>query len=139
LQQFLRDQCKARQDTIERSLPADEVAKLRPKFETELAFGEAYQRDYQAYADEKIRAGANLNDPHFFDDFHAGRPSIASKVGPEEWYAGSVHGSRTSAMFRAFWGWGLLTGGACLFLLAIVFRWLCRPRHPLTLTVTPPP
>jgi hypothetical protein len=139
LQQFLRDHSKARQNTIEQSLPADEVAGLRPKFEAELAFGEAYQRDYQAYAEEKIRAGANLNDPHFFDEFHAGRPPIASKVGPEEWYAGSIHGGGSSAWLGAFFQWGLLTGGACLLLLAIIFRWLCRPRNPLTLAVIPPP
>ncbi|HJZ91201.1 MAG TPA: hypothetical protein VKE40_10030 [Gemmataceae bacterium] len=139
LQQFLRDHCKARQDAIERSLPADEAAGLRPKLEAELAFGEAYQHDYQAYADEKIRAGANLNDPLFFDEFHAGRPPIASKVGPEEWYAGSIHGGGSSARSGAFFQWGLLTGGACLLLLAIVYRLLCRPGNPLALTAIPPP
>jgi hypothetical protein len=139
-QQFLRLHCRARQDAIEKSLPANEVAELRPRFEAELAFGEAYQRDYQAYEEQKIQAGANLGDEHFYDEFHAGRPPIASKVGPEEWYSGARQGSRTVAGFRAFWEWGLLTGGACVLLMALVTRWLYRPPTRLGVAdVTPPP
>jgi hypothetical protein len=131
LQQFLREHCKKRQAAIERSLPAAEIADLRPKFDAELAFGEAYQRDYQAYEEDKIQAGADLNDPHFFDEFYAGRAPIASKVGPEEWYAGSTGHGRTNAQFQAFWEWGVLTGGAAVLLLALLFLWLCRPRQRL--------
>ena len=139
LQQFLRDHCQARQAVIEKSLKPDDAAGLRTKFEAELAFGEAYQRDYQAYTEQKIDAGANLNDPHFFDEFHAGRPSIASKVGPEEWYAGEVRGYGIAGKSRAFWAWGLLTGGACVLVLALIQRWRYRP-SPLRLTeITPPP
>ena len=91
-QEFLRNHCAPRQGAIEASLPRKEVAGLRPKFDAELAFGEAYQRDYQAYEEQKIQAGANINDEHFYDEFLAGRPPIASKVGPEEWYAGRTAG-----------------------------------------------
>lgn len=132
LQQFLRAHCKTRQAAIERSLPAAEVAELRPKFEAELAFGEAYQRDYQAYEEEKIQAGADLNDAHIFDEFYASRPPIASKVGPEEWYAGTTGPGRITAQVRAFWEWGMLTGGAAVLALALIVLGLCRqPRHPL--------
>lgn len=135
----LRDHCRGRQAAIEKSLPKDEVAELRPKFEAEVAFGESYQRDYQAYTEEKIKAGANLNDEHFFDEFHASRPPIASKVGPEEWYAGTNSGFGLVRKFGAFWEWGLLTGGTCVLLLALVVRSRVR-RSPLRLTeVTPPP
>jgi hypothetical protein len=137
-QDFLRDQCQRRQAAIERSLPSSEVATLRPQFEAELAFGKQYQRDYQAYAEEKIQSGANLNDPHFFDEFHAERPPIASKVGPEEWYAGESSG--ITARLGAFWEWGALTGGACVLLLALIANWIYRPRLRLRLTeVNPPP
>jgi hypothetical protein len=128
--EFLRNHCAQRQATIEASLPRDEVASLRPKFDAELAFGEAYQRDYQAYEEQKILAAANPNDEHFYDEFHAGRPPIASKVGPEEWYAGEGRGSHTTAGFRAFWEWGLLTGGACVLLMALVVRRLAREVTP---------
>ena len=134
LQQFLRDHCRGRQAEIERSLKPDDAAGLRPKFEAELAFGEAYQRDLQAYTEQRIAAGADPGNPHFFDDFHAGRPPIASKVGPEEWYAGEVRGFGLSRKGRAFWGWGFLTGGACVLVLALIQRWRFRPAG-----VTPPP
>ncbi len=57
--------CRRRQAVIERGLPADDVAALRPRFEAELAHGRRYQEAYQAYEAERIRAGASLDDPHF--------------------------------------------------------------------------
>ncbi|MBO0700195.1 MAG: hypothetical protein J2P46_17480, partial [Zavarzinella sp.] len=135
LQQFLREHCQRRQAAIERSLPAAEVAGLRPKFESELAFGEAYQRDYQAYEQEKIQAGADLNDAHFFDEYFASRPPIASKVGPEEWYAGTTGPGRMTAQLRAFCEWGMLTGGAVVLLLAVVFLLVCKPGDRLRVEV----
>jgi hypothetical protein len=138
-QDFLRAHCRKRQTAIEQSLPVDEVAALRPKFEAELAFGEAYQRDYQTFEEQKIAAGANLNDQHFYDEFHAGRPPIASKVGPEEWYAG-VREALVGATFVAFWKWGPFVGGACVFLLTLAICLLCRPPARLRVTeVTPRP
>jgi hypothetical protein len=104
-----------------------------------LAFGEAYQRAFQLYTEEKIAAGANLDDPHFFDGFHDSRPAIASQVGPEEWYAGARQSYGITGKFRAFWAWGFLTGGAFVLVLALIQRWRFRP-SPLRLTeVTPPP
>lgn len=134
LQEFLRAHCRDRQAGIERSLPPDDAAGLRPKFDAELAFGEAYQRDYQEYTERKVAAGADLDDPHFFDEFHAGRPPIASHVGPEEWYAGEVRGFGLRGKVRAFWAWGFLTGGACFLAFALIQRRRFRPA-----TVTPPP
>jgi hypothetical protein len=128
LQQFLPDHCKSRQTAIEQSLPANEVAGLRPKFESELAFGEQYQREYQDYEEGKIRAGANLNDEHFYDEFHATHEPIASKVGPEEWYAGTTDHSRNEAKLNAFWQWGLFSGGACVLVFAIVLNFLPRSK-----------
>ena len=139
LQQFVRDHCRSRQGEIEKSLKADDMAGLRPKFEAELAHGEAYQRDYQEYTDQKIAAGANLNDPHFFDEFHAGRAPIASKVGPEEWYAASRKYFGGNWLGRAFLAWGLLTGGASVLVLALIQRSRFRPRPSMPTAVTPPP
>jgi len=140
-QEFLRDHCRGRQEEIEKSLPAAEVAALRSRFESELAFGQNYQRDFQVYTEDNIRAGGNVNDAHFFDAFHAARGPIASKVGPEEWYAGEPGGfERSKASFVAFWVWGLLTGGACLLFAAIIATWIYRPRPNLGVSeVTPPP
>jgi hypothetical protein len=130
LQQFLRDHCRARQKAIEDSLSPDEVAKLRPKFESELAFGEQYQRDYQEYEEQTIKAGANLNDEHFYDDFHTPHGLIASKVGPEEWYAGSTDHGRMTAKYEAFVEWGLFTGGAAVLVGSLFLLWLTRPKPP---------
>ena len=104
-QEFLRIHCKRRQTAIEKTLPTAEVVELRPTFDSQLAFGNNYQRDYQVYEEERIRSGSNLNDLHFFDEFHAGRAPIASKVGPEEWYAGEPGPETSQASFRAFWEW----------------------------------
>ena len=138
LKQFLRDHCRARQAHIEKSLKPEEVAALRPKFETELAFGEAYQREYQEYTERKVAAGANLNDPQFFDEFHTGRDPIASRVGPEEWYAASRKVFGQPWMGRAFLVWGLLAGGACLLLLALFQRRWFQSRRARRTEVTPP-
>src|SRR4051812_24787576 len=84
LQRFLTDHCRRRQKLIEDQLPAPDVAELRPRFDAELAYGHRYQQDYQQYEAGQIAKGRSIEDPHFYDDFHAGRPPIASPVGPED-------------------------------------------------------
>jgi hypothetical protein len=84
MQQFLRDDCRWRQQKIEAQLPAEEVAELRPRFEAELAYGQRYQDEYQRYEAEQIANGRSIEDEHFYDDFHVGRPPIASPIGPED-------------------------------------------------------
>jgi hypothetical protein len=126
---FLRDHSRKRQLAIEKSLSTSEVATLRPKFESELAFGESYQRDYQAYTEQKIRAGVSLSDPNFFDEFNASRPPIASKVGPEEWYAGDAGDQALDLRFRDFWMWGLFSGGAVLLIISLMAHWRSRRRN----------
>ncbi len=105
-QEFLRQHCSQRQTQIEESLrfvaapnssrrspawqnistPADPkvVDSLRHTFELELADGEKYQREYQAYEDSQIAAGRPIDDPNFFDEFHRDHGEIASPVGLEE-------------------------------------------------------
>jgi hypothetical protein len=76
--------CRERQQLIEEQLPPAEVARLRPRFQQELAFGQAYQQAYQKYEEDRIRAGASLDDPTFYDAFHAKHGPIASPVGEED-------------------------------------------------------
>jgi hypothetical protein len=52
-----------------------------PPFEAELARGQQYQQAYQRYEEEQIATGRPLDDPHFYDAFHATHPPIASPVG----------------------------------------------------------
>jgi predicted transcriptional regulator len=138
--EFLRGHCQKRQTAIEHSLLPGEAAGLRDRFERELAYGESYQRDYQTYEEQKIQSGANLGDGHFYDEFNANRPPIASKVGPEEWYAGVRDTMQLAAKFQAFWTWGPLVGGVCVFLLTLAVCLFCRPTTRLRLNeVTPPP
>jgi hypothetical protein len=76
--------CRRRQQAIEPQLPPEEVNQLRPRFEEELAYGQRYQREYQEYESQRIRAGAPLDDERFYDDFRAAHEPIASPVGEEE-------------------------------------------------------
>jgi hypothetical protein len=78
--------CRARQERIEKQLPPEEVEALRPRFEAELAFGQRYQAAYQEYEARRIREGASLDDPHFYDAFDAEHGPIASPPGPAEQY-----------------------------------------------------
>src|SRR4051812_42436368 len=84
LQQFLRDHCRKRQQMIEAQLPADEVADLRPRFDAELTYGQAFQRDYQQYEADQIDKGQSIEDEYFHQGFLGSRPPIASPVGPED-------------------------------------------------------
>src|SRR5262245_720455 len=76
IQKAFREHCDRRQKEIEKTLPADEVATLRPNFEDELAYGLRYQKEYQDFEAAKIAAGADIVDEHFFDDFHKGHEPI---------------------------------------------------------------
>jgi hypothetical protein len=87
------EHCRARQAFIEQQLPESDRAELRPRFQTELAVGQKYQQDYQAYEAERLAAGASPSDPHFHDAFHAAHGPIASPPGRAEQYR-VVHDAR---------------------------------------------
>jgi hypothetical protein len=124
LQQFLRDHCRKRQATIERQLSADDVAELRPRFDAELAYGEGYQRDYQQYEAEEIDRGQSIEDEYFHQKFLAGRPPIASPVGPEDELVVTNQMAEFSSTItpgpRA--AYGLLGAGIAGFGVALVMR-----------------
>jgi hypothetical protein len=143
LREFLREHCRKRQADIERTLshtpPADahrpawqnvspplsaaEVADLRPRFEAELAFGEGYQRAYQQYEEQRIAAGVPIDDPHFFDGFHAGREAIASPVGAEEWFVWVPRSKISEYAAGRRWAWGMFGAGLAAILAAGLLRW----------------
>lgn len=143
LREFLREHCRKRQADIERTLThvppaearrpawqnvgpplsAEEVAGLRPRFEAELAFGEGYQRAYQEYEEERLAAGAPLDDPHFFDAFHAGREPIASPVGPEEWFVWVPRSRISEYAAGRRWTWGVFGAGLAAVLAGGLMRW----------------
>jgi hypothetical protein len=141
--EFLREHCRKRQADIERTLahpaPADahrpawqnvspplspdEVADLRPRFEAELAHGEGYQRAYQQYEEQRIAAGVPIDDPHFFDGFHAARQPIASPVGPEEWFVWVPRSRISEYAAGRRWAWGAFGAGLAAILAAGLVRW----------------
>ncbi len=86
---FLREHSRKRQRAIESELPADEMPKLRPRFEAELAYGQKYQKEYHEYEAKRIAAGADIRDEHFYDDFHKDREPIATPLGAAEWFDGT--------------------------------------------------
>jgi hypothetical protein len=146
LQQFLRDHCRKRQEQIEQTLsfqapvdsrrlpwqhvspppPPGTVAGLRPVFEAELAHGEGYQRAYQQYEEEKIKAGVPITDEHFFDAFLAGREPIASPPGPEEWFSYVPREKMWEHAARRRWAWGVLGAGLAAMAAALLSRWIPR-------------
>ncbi len=87
VQSALKTHCLQRQEQIVAGL-TDEASmeSLREQFEAELAYGKAYQADYQAYEVAKTSDGAPLMSDGFYDDFHAGRKPIATPPGPEEFF-----------------------------------------------------
>jgi hypothetical protein len=84
LQQKFVEHCRRRQAVIEQQLPANDRERLRPAFETELDLGQRYQQGYQRYEEQRIAAGASIDDPHFYDAFHAEHDAIATPVGSED-------------------------------------------------------
>lgn len=76
--------CRARQEVIEKQLSDSERTDLRPRFRTELAFGQRYQQAYQEYEARRIAEGVPLEDAHFYDAFHAEHGPIASVVGQSD-------------------------------------------------------
>jgi hypothetical protein len=123
LQDGLVAHCRKRQALIEGQLPADEVARLRPRFEAELKYGQDYQQAYQEHESDQIRAGRLIEDPHFYDDFHAGRKPIASRPGPADEYP--VTQARILGIYRPAPSWplALLFAGLFAFLTAAVLRY----------------
>jgi hypothetical protein len=84
LQQQFAVHCRGRQAVIEEQLPAEERERLRPAFDADLDRGQRYQQAYQRYEEQRIAEGASLDDPHFYDAFHATHEAIASPVGSED-------------------------------------------------------
>lgn len=149
LQSFLRLHCRTRQAQMEKtflppspeeSLPPwrrdgpflspAEVADLRPRFDSELAYGEGYQRAYQEYEEKQIAAGVSITDEHFFDGFHTGREAIASPVGEEELFKWvPPRKIRDYAVSRAR-GWAVLSAGVAAVLAAALLRLVRRRSQP---------
>jgi len=142
-QQFLRDHCRTRQGQIEETLefPAsasdsrvawqhvsppragESSTVLRARFDAELKYGEDFQRSYQQFEAEKIAAGVSIFDDHFFDDFFLGRASIASPVGPEEWFAGVASEKMYAYIAQRQKAFGVFGAGLAAMGAALLMRW----------------
>jgi hypothetical protein len=132
IQQTIRDHCERRQKEIEKTLPADDVAELRPAFNEELAYGLRFQKEYQDYEEAKIGDGKNIADEHFFDSFYNHREPIASPTGPEEMFVFEMQDYRPTFP-RVFPG-GAACAGAFAFVTSL---WMYRrARNHLQLNAT---
>ena len=111
--------------TILEELPPGEQSQLRPRFQKELAYGKRYQQAYQDYEVQRIHAGASIDDPHFYDAFHAEHGPIASPSGPEEEFRAAAvdHFARLRPVPAMLFGEGLAA-----FVTAIALRFLGRPK-----------
>ena len=161
LVEFCRSHCRSRQAAIEATLadrsprqgssqlvpwqqvspprPDDSPAQLHARFDAELAFGESYQRRFQAYEQDRIEAGASVDDPRFDDAFPPGPIPVASPVGAEEFFIGIPH-----ARIRAYGAefsraCGLAGAGICALLAALILRFGSKPFVPQVRAVAPGP
>jgi hypothetical protein len=80
IQEQFVEYCRARQSLLEAGL-REHADSLRQHFEAELAFGLRYQEAQHRYEEERIKAGASLDEPHFYNAFHARHGNIASPPG----------------------------------------------------------
>jgi hypothetical protein len=139
--------CRGQQDRIEKVLPPEEREQLRPRFLKELAFGQRYQAAYQAYEEKKIREGADIDDPHFYDAFDAEHGPIATPVDEEDQYV-IAHGIGSAGLSWGEWfgmvSWApvVLYAGMFAFGMACLIRLVDRRRGRtgpgLTTTPVPP-
>jgi hypothetical protein len=112
------EHCRRRQAVIEGELPDAEREVLRPRFEAELAYGLRYQQDYDRYEANRIAQGASLDDPHFYDDFHAQHGPIASPVGEADQFLAENYFSHFPLPYM------VLSAGVCAFFVAVLWwRW----------------
>jgi hypothetical protein len=121
--------CRIRLADIEEGLPTAERQDLRRRFNDELAHGLSYQEAYQAYEAGRIAAGASIDDPHFYDAFHADHGPIASPVGDSDWI---LMQRDAYDIFRPVWPSILLWSGIFAFasagLLRISVKYQTTPR-----------
>ena len=118
--------CRSRQEKIQEQLSAAEVAKLRPRFEAELKHGQDYQAAYQQYEAARIAAGGDIDDAHFYDDFHAQHGAIASRVGEEDQFVAQ----NQVAVTRRNVGLAAFCAGLAAFVTACLIVWLSPRRRP---------
>jgi hypothetical protein len=133
IQQGLIDHCRGRQKVIEDQLPPDEVDKLKERFDKELAFGLRYQQAYARFEEEKIAAGASIEDMTFHDAFHAEHGPIASPVGQTDHLV--TEGASHLSGGRRLWevvARALLTGGVFAFVTALLIAAPSYLRPPRT-------
>jgi hypothetical protein len=114
--------CRKRQALLEAGMPEDERSRLQTAFESDLDVGRRYQHASQQYEADRIAAGASLDDPHFYDAFHAAHGSIASRVGPEDSYV--VQLSDPFIRLRESGALALLFAGLFSFVTALLLRFL---------------
>ncbi len=148
LVEFLRAHCRSRQAEIEATLAyqppgngrsrtvwqlvsphhaEDTPDRLRARFDAELHFGEISRSWGQDFDRKRIQAGIAVDDPHFDDGFPVQAVSIASAVGPEEWFVG-VFPARVRVHFaKHARATGLCGAGIAALLMAFLIRWL-QPR-----------
>jgi hypothetical protein len=131
VQDFLRQHCRKRQQQIEETLvfadpgsphttpwqnvspplPKEAIPGLLPSFEKELALGQGFQKEYQNYEAERIKAGVSIEDEHFYDPFSKGRKPIASSSGLEELFARVPRARMNEYLASRRRAWGIFGAG----------------------------
>jgi hypothetical protein len=139
VRQGFRDHCRRRQEVIEESLPAADVPGLRPRFDAELAYGQAYQAEYRRYEADRVAAGVPLRDPRFYADFEGGRPPIATPPGAEEWYVATDSNRHVGRVLAAARGGAAVGGGLAMYLAAGAVRRRRRALRPRLEVLPGPP
>jgi hypothetical protein len=119
----LIERCKGMQEALISFMTEKEMERLAGRFESELQIGQGYQRAYQKYEEDQIAAGKDLDDPHFYDAFHAVHGNIATPIGEADFLAVQEVTPRASA-------WMVFAGGSLVFVVALLLLlWQRRRRR----------
>ena len=102
------------------AMTRDGLSQLRTSFDTELAPGTDFQREYQEYEAKQIAARVPIDNPWIYREFDMGRKPIASQPGQEEWFYRVPRAKLREHVERRAKAWAIFGAGLAAMAAAIL-------------------